>query len=136
MGLMIPSIILSAVSGTAAFSSLGEDCEPVALTISMGSVNILISILTGVGAFLKIEERIANHRIAQVSYMKLIHKIDDFLEDVENHDSAVEKEIRREYHDLLQSNIEISPRSISAFESYMNAKKHSVKSLDTLLDFM
>lgn len=76
MQLTLPVIVMSTVTGTANFamSSLSPEWQ-VRLPVIIGSVNILSGMITTIAQYLRIQERNEGHRVAALSYGKLVRNV-------------------------------------------------------------
>lgn len=71
----LPAIALSAVVGTAVFSSL-EKSTSTTLQIVVGLLSVLAAVLTGLQTFLRYGELAEKHRLAGARFANLKHRIE------------------------------------------------------------
>lgn len=72
----VPAIAVSAVVGTAVFSSLGTGESGFVLTILVGLLSITSAVLTSLQTFLKYSELAERHKLAGATFADLKHKIE------------------------------------------------------------
>jgi hypothetical protein len=72
----LPSAILSAVTGTAIFATLGDESTSNTLTLVLGSVSILVAALVSANTFLDYGSRAERHRGAASTYGSIRREIE------------------------------------------------------------
>jgi hypothetical protein len=74
--LTLPVIVMSTVTGTANFalSSFSEEWRQ-RLPVVIGSVNIISGMITTIAQYLRVQERSEGHRVAALSYGKLVRSV-------------------------------------------------------------
>jgi hypothetical protein len=129
----IPAIVLSTVSGTASFA---QASIPVAYQtyapMAIGSINILIGILTTVQQYLKISELNESHRVSAISWDKFARNIRIELAKApkERADAATFiKMSRQEFDRLMETSPAIPQNVIRLFDQTFSGKKHMVVEL-------
>lgn len=127
----IPAIIFSTVSGTASFAqdSLPTSARAYAPAI-IGSINILIGILTTIQQYLKISELNEAHRVSAISWDKLSRNIKIELAKLpaERSDAGVFlKHSRSEFDRLMETSPDINEKIILEFKNKFSGKDGSEK---------
>ena len=115
----IPTITFSTISGTASFASASipvtyQEYAPMVI----GSINILIGILTTIQQYLKVAELKESHRLAAIAWDKYARNITIELTKTpkERIDAATFlKFSRREFDRLMESNQSIPPHIVARF---------------------
>ena len=125
----IPAIIFSTLSGTASFAqdSLPESARVYAPSV-IGSINIMIGILTTIQQYLKISELNEAHRVAAISWDKFARNIRIELskKPVERSDAGTFiKHCRSEFDRLMETTPDIKEQVISDFKSKFAGKEGS-----------
>ena len=126
----IPAIVLSTVSGTASFA---QASIPVAYQtyapMVIGSINILIGILTTVQQYLKISELNESHRVSAISWDKFARNIRIELAKApkERADAATFIKLsRQEFDRLMETSPAIPQNVIRQFDRTFSGKKNIV----------
>jgi hypothetical protein len=72
----IPVIIMSTITGTANFAQerFPLDIKPIAV-IAIGSVNLIAGIITTISQYLKVNELLESHRVANLSWDKFVRDV-------------------------------------------------------------
>lgn len=72
----IPVIIMSTITGTANFAQerFPEHIKPIAV-IAIGSVNLIAGIITTISQYLKVNELLESHRVANLSWDKFVRDV-------------------------------------------------------------
>lgn len=72
----IPVIIMSTITGTANFAQerFPENIKPIAV-IAIGSVNLIAGIITTISQYLKVNELLESHRVANLSWDKFVRDV-------------------------------------------------------------
>lgn len=127
----IPAITFSTISGTASFASasIPHEYQPFAPMI-IGTINILIGILTTVQQFLKVSELKEAHRIASISWDKYARNISIELSKapLERIDAVIFlKFSRQEFDRLMESNPSIPLHIIRKFKESFRGKTYEEK---------
>jgi len=125
----IPAIVLSTVSGTASFAqtSIPIDYQPFAPMI-IGSINILIGILTTIQQYLKISELNEAHRVSSISWDKFARNIRIELAKApcERMDAGHFLKLnRQEFDRLMETSPSIPDGIIAQFKTKFEGKKDS-----------
>jgi hypothetical protein len=76
LSLGIPAIAVSALVGTAVFSSLAGDDRGVLITISVGMLSVTSAVLSGLQTFLQFPDLAERHKLAGARFADLKHKIE------------------------------------------------------------
>lgn len=123
----IPAIVLSTVSGTASFAqtSIPVDYQPFAPMI-IGSINILIGILTTIQQYLKISELNEAHRVSSISWDKFARNIRIELAKApcERMDAGHFLKLnRQEFDRLMETSPAIPDGIIAQFKTKFEGKK-------------
>lgn len=127
----IPAIILSTITGTASFAQ--NSFTPEQQTFSpmvIGTVNIIIGILTTVQQYLKISELKESHRASQISWDKFGRNIRIELAKApaERMDAGhFIKLSRRDYDHLMENSPPIPPYIVRRFHSTFKGEEGSKK---------
>ena len=76
MWFTIPVIIMSTITGTANFAQerFPEDIKQIAV-IAIGSVNLIAGIITTISQYLKVNELLESHRVANLSWDKFVRDV-------------------------------------------------------------
>jgi len=126
----IPAIVLSTVSGTASFA---QTSIPIAYQtyapMAIGSINILIGILTTVQQYLKISELNESHRVSAISWDKFARNIRIELAKApkERADAATFIKLsRQEFDRLMETSPAIPQNVIRQFDRTFSGKKNIV----------
>jgi hypothetical protein len=127
----IPSIILSTISGTASFaqSSIPLEFRDSASFI-IGSINIIVGILTTIQQYLKISELNEAHRVSSISWDKFARNIR--IELSKSPDERMDaghflKLSRQEYDRLMETSPPINEKIIKKFLYNFSGKKDTVE---------
>jgi len=129
----IPAIVLSTVSGTASFAQ--TSIPPAYQTyapMAIGSINILIGILTTVQQYLRISELNESHRVSAISWDKFARNIRIELAKApkERADAATFiKMSRQEFDRLMETSPAIPQNVVRLFDRTFSGKKHMVVEL-------
>jgi hypothetical protein len=111
--LNLPIILLSTITGTANFASGNfEDPEDLFyLQITLGTINILTSMISSISQYLKISEFTEAHRITAIAYGKLsrLIRVELSLPTADRNMSGLKflKKCRQDLDDLLEQSPEI-----------------------------
>ena len=115
----IPAITFSTISGTASFASASIPVEFQSYApMAIGTINILIGILTTIQQYLKVSELKESYRLAAISWDKYARNICIELSKspIERIDAGTFlKFSRQEYDRLMESNQSIPPHIIQKF---------------------
>lgn len=85
----IPAVVLSAIVGSAVFSSLATEGLPVGCTVLVGFLSIASLVLTALQTFLKYSELAERHKIAGARFADLKHQIEMVaVFDIEDRDAV------------------------------------------------
>jgi hypothetical protein len=76
LSLGIPAVVLSAIVGSAVFSSLAAPHTAIGWTIAVGLFSIMSLVLTALQTFLKYSELAERHKIAGARFADLKHRIE------------------------------------------------------------
>ena len=125
----IPAIIFSTLSGTASFAqdSLPPSARLYAPAI-IGSINILIGILTTIQQYLKISELNEAHRVAAISWDKFSRNIRIELSKKPSERSdagSFLKHCRSEFDRLMETSPDITEKVVSEFKTKFAGKEGS-----------
>jgi len=127
----IPAIVLSTISGTASFAqtSLPVQYQGFAPMV-IGSINILVGILTTVQQYLKISELNEAHRVASISWDKFARNIR--IELAKKPDERMDaghflKINRQEYDRLMETSPNIKEEIIKEFERTFKGKEGTIE---------
>lgn len=125
----IPAIILSTISGTASFaqSSLPKDYQEFSPMI-IGSINIIVGILTTIQQYLKISELNEAHRVSALAWDKFARNIK--IELSKHPNERVEAKIfikvcRQEFDRLMETSPDIRESIIQEFNKTFVGKEGS-----------
>tara|TARA_B110000879_G_C11138774_1_gene499333 strand:+ start:664 stop:1764 length:1101 start_codon:yes stop_codon:yes gene_type:complete len=127
----IPAIIFSTVSGTASFAQ--DSLPPTARAFApaiIGSINILIGILTTIQQYLKISELNEAHRVSAISWDKLARNIRIELSKLpsERTDAGIFiKHSRSEFDRLMETSPDINEKTILEFKFKFSGKEGTEK---------
>ena len=126
----IPAIVLSTVSGTASFA---QSSIPVAYQtyapMAIGSINILIGILTTIQQYLKIAELNESHRVSAISWDKFARNIRIELakSPAERADAGTFiKMSRQEFDRLMETSPAIPQVIVRTFKDTFSGKKNCI----------
>jgi hypothetical protein len=127
----IPAIIFSTVSGTASFAqdSFPESMRVYAPAI-IGSINIMIGILTTIQQYLKISELNEAHRVAAISWDKFARNIRIELSKKPSERSEAGpfiKHCRSEFDRLMETSPDIIEKVVKEFKSKFSGKDGTEK---------
>ncbi len=136
----IPAIILSTLTGTASFAQTSIPLEyQTYAPMVIGSVNILIGILTTIQQYLKISELNEAHRASAISWDKFARNIRIELAKCpkERTDAGLFiKVCRNEFDRLMETSPAISPDIVLAFKSTFSGEKSCIfEMIDKCLGF-
>ena len=125
----IPAITLSTISGTASFAqaSIPEQYQPYAPMV-IGTINILIGILTTVQQYLKIAELNEAHRVASIAWDKFARNIRIELakKPKERMDAgSFIKLSRQEFDRLMETSPNIDLKILRLFDNTFKGKEGS-----------
>jgi hypothetical protein len=115
----IPAIILSTITGTASFaqSTLPPNIQNYAPAM-IGSVNILVGILTTIQQYLKVSEKTESHRVSSIAWDKFARNIRiELAKKPEERDNAGHfiKMSRQEFDRLMETSPSIDEKTIAEF---------------------
>jgi hypothetical protein len=127
----IPAIIFSTVSGTASFAqdSFPTNIRAYAPAV-IGSINIMIGILTTIQQYLKISELNEAHRVSAIAWDKFARNIRIELskKPCERSDAnTFTKHCRSEFDRLMETSPDIIETVIAEFKTKFSGKEGSVK---------
>ena len=116
----IPAIILSTITGTASFaqSTLPENIKGYAPAM-IGSINIMVGILTTIQQYLKISEKNEAHRVSSISWDKFARNIRiELAKTPEERDKAGHfiKACRQEFDRLMETSPTIDDKIVKEFK--------------------
>lgn len=116
----IPAIILSTITGTASFaqSTLPDNIKGYAPAM-IGSINILVGILTTIQQYLKISEKNEAHRVSAISWDKFSRNIRiELAKKPEERDKAGHfiKACRQEFDRLMETSPTIDDITVKEFK--------------------
>lgn len=116
----IPAIILSTITGTASFaqSTLPDSIKGYAPAM-IGSINILVGILTTIQQYLKISEKNEAHRVSSISWDKFSRNIRiELAKKPEERDKAGHfiKACRQEFDRLMETSPTIDNKIVKEFK--------------------
>jgi hypothetical protein len=127
----IPAIILSTISGTASFAFAGTLMPTsVYVSITIGTINICVGILTTVQQYLKISELNEGHRVSAIAWDKFARNIRIELakSPAERMDAAHFLKInRQEYDRLMETSPSIHSNVIREFKETFQGKEGSLE---------
>ena len=122
----IPAITFSTISGTASFASASIPIEFQSYApMAIGTINILIGILTTIQQYLKVSELKESYRLAAISWDKYARNICIELSKspIERIDAGTFlKFSRQEYDRLMESNQSIPPHIVAKFRRNFRGK--------------
>lgn len=127
----IPAIVLSTISGTASFAQTSLPIEYQSFApMVIGSVNILVGILTTVQQYLKISELNEAHRVSSISWDKFARNIR--IELAKKPDERMDaghflKINRQEYDRLMETSPNIKEDIIKDFERAFKGKEGTIE---------
>jgi hypothetical protein len=108
--------VLSAVVGTSVFTALSDKPSNTQIQISVGSIAVLSAILTGLGSYLNLAERVEKHRFAGIKYKEAVRELERLLSvsvvNLSNADSSVTQ--FRDRFDQLEESAPVVPERIYA----------------------
>ena len=116
----IPAIILSTITGTASFaqSTLPPNIQSYAPAI-IGSVNILVGILTTIQQYLKVSEKNESHRVSSIAWDKFARNVRiELAKKPEERDKAGHfiKSCRQEFDRLMETSPSIDNSIVKEFK--------------------
>lgn len=116
----IPAIILSTITGTASFaqSTLPNNIKDFAPAI-IGSINILVGILTTIQQYLKVSERNEAHRVSSIAWDKFARNVRiELAKKPEERDKAGHfiKACRLEFDRLMETSPSIDNNTVKEFK--------------------
>lgn len=122
----IPAIILSTITGTASFaqSTLPPHVQTYAPSI-IGSINLLVGILTTIQQYLKISEKNEAHRVSSIAWDKFARNIRiELAKKPDERDNAGHfiKMCRQEFDRLMETSPSIDNNTVSEFKSKFKNK--------------
>lgn len=122
----IPSIVLSTITGTASFaqSTLPRDIQAYAPAV-IGSINLLVGILTTIQQYLKISEKNESHRVSSIAWDKFARNIRiELAKKPDERDKAGHfiKMCRQEFDRLMETSPSIDEKVISEFKNKFKNK--------------
>jgi len=122
----IPAIILSTITGTASFaqSTLPPNIQGFAPAI-IGTINILVGILTTVQQYLKVSEKNEAHRVSSIAWDKFARNIRiELAKKPEERDKAGHfiKMSRQEFDRLMETSPSIDDKIVIEFKSKFKNK--------------
>jgi hypothetical protein len=127
----IPAIVLSTISGTASFAQTSLPLQYQSYApMAIGSINILVGILTTVQQYLKISELNEAHRVSSISWDKFARNIRIELakKPEERMDAGHFLKInRQEYDRLMETSPNIKQEIISEFERTFQGRPGSIE---------
>lgn len=125
----IPAITLSTISGTASFAQASLPIAYQAYApMAIGTINILIGILTTVQQYLKISELNEAHRVAMISWDKFARNIRIELAKSPNERMSAEQFIaisRQEFDRLMETSPSIPPNLVERFNTVFKGKPNT-----------
>ena len=127
----IPAIIFSTVSGTASFAqdSFPENIRSYAPAV-IGSINIIIGILTTIQQYLKISELNEAHRVSSIAWDKFARNIRIELSknpDERNEAGPFIKQCRNEFDRLMETSPDITEQVVHDFKKKFAGVDGSLK---------
>lgn len=122
----IPAIILSTITGTASFaqSTLPPNMQTYAPSV-IGTINLLVGILTTVQQYLKVSEKNESHRVSSIAWDKFARNIRiELSKKPEERDKAGHfiKMCRQEFDRLMETSPSIDDNTVSEFKSKFKNK--------------
>jgi hypothetical protein len=127
----IPAIVLSTISGTASFAQTSLPLQYQTFApMAIGSINILVGILTTVQQYLKISELNEAHRVSSISWDKFARNIRIELakKPEERMDAGHFLKInRQEYDRLMETSPNIKQEIITEFEKTFKGRAGTIE---------
>lgn len=122
----IPAIILSTVTGTASFaqSTLPPHVQAYAPAV-IGTINLLVGILTTVQQYLKVSEKNEAHRVSSIAWDKFARNVRiELAKKPEERDKAGHfiKMCRQEFDRLMETSPSIDDKTVSEFKTKFKNK--------------
>ena len=118
----IPVIIMSTVTGTAAFAqSSFTDTQKFYVQFGIGTINILVGILSTVSQYLKISQLTESHRVSSIAWDKYARNIRiELAKSPEERMDAAHfmKLTRHEFDRLMETSPMIQPKIIEEFKTH------------------
>ena len=127
----IPTITLSTITGTASFAqtNLPVAMQPYAPMV-IGTINILIGVLTTIQQYLKISELKESYRVSAISWDKFSRNIRIELSKAPNERTSAAhfiKSCRQEFDRLIETSPLINERIIREFISIFQGKEGTIE---------